>query len=63
MSHRSKVTATYRLDGGDLFQVTVTAATCYPDALNQARSEAVRGVTDLVAVHKDAWIAEGTADD
>jgi hypothetical protein len=63
MARRSSVTATYRLDGGDLFQVTVKAATCYPDALDQARSEAVRGVTDLVAVHKATWITEAAADD
>lgn len=63
MSRRSKVAALYRLTDGDVFQVTVTAADCYPDALSQARAEAVRGVTELVAVHKAAWSLEDAGDD
>ena len=49
MSRRSKVTATYKPCAEETFHVEVTAASCYPDALDEARKAAVRGVTELIA--------------
>lgn len=49
MSKRSSVTATAKPSADETYQVTVTCATGYPDALDEARTQAVRGVSDLVA--------------
>ena len=45
---RAKVVATYKPNETELFQVTVTASTSYPDALAEARSTAVRAVSEML---------------
>jgi hypothetical protein len=49
MARRCGVTATFKPSEFELYEVTVSAADGYPDALDNARAEAVRGVQDLMA--------------
>ena len=48
MSKRTRLVATYRPNADELFQVSVEVRDDYPDCLNQARAEVVRGVRDMV---------------
>jgi hypothetical protein len=48
MSRRSAVQVTYQPCPGEAFVVEVVAADGYPDALDEARSQAVRGITELI---------------
>ena len=45
---RHSVTATYKPCAAETFQVTVTAASGYPDAIDEARAQAVRGIHDMM---------------
>lgn len=45
----AKVTVAHRWDDEQVTYVTVEVDTSYPDALSQARAEAVRGLRDTVA--------------
>lgn len=42
------VVAAFTWADGSTLSITVQVSDSYPDALNQARSEAVRGVTEAV---------------
>lgn len=49
MGRPSVVTATYRPNGtGETFRVRVEVPTSFPDVVDEARSQAVRGVVDLM---------------
>ena len=45
---KSRVVAYYRPCEHECFQVTVEAADSYPDGLDEARTQAVRGMDDLI---------------
>lgn len=45
---RAKVTATYKPNETELFQVTVHCGTSFPDALAEARAAATRAVHDMI---------------
>ena len=55
MSRRSRVTATYKPSEFELYEVTVSAASGYPDAIAEARAQAVRGVKDMLAESLNAY--------
>lgn len=48
MSKSVKVLATYKTNEGELFQCSVSSGV-YPDAIDEARAQAVRGVRELLA--------------
>ena len=49
MSKPSSCTATYKPNDVELFQVTVRGEASYPDALDECRAQAVKGVHELIA--------------
>ena len=55
MGRRSSVSATYQPCPGEAFVVEVTAHDGYPDALDEARTQAIRGVTELMAAAQAVW--------
>ena len=46
---KTQVTATAKPSAEETYQVSITIATGYPDALDEARAQAVRGVSELIA--------------
>jgi hypothetical protein len=49
MARRCEVVVTYRPNGdGELFQASVSLAAAYPDALDEARMQAVKAVAELI---------------
>lgn len=46
---RTKVVAVYQPNDGETFQVVVEIGSGYPDAVAEARAQAVRGVHELIA--------------
>jgi hypothetical protein len=66
MARRSSVTASYQPSPGETFQVRVEAADAYPDAIDEARTQAVRGVTELMVSAQANWpheMSEESAED
>lgn len=49
LSKATKVTAMYRANESEIYSVEVKVASGYPDALDEARAQAVRGVREMLA--------------
>lgn len=59
---RSSITAAYVANESERYVVTVKVAAAYPDALDEARAQAVRGVSELLAT-AIAMVQAGEASD
>lgn len=46
---KHEITATYKPNPGETYQVTVRATSGYPDAMAEARAQAVRAIDDMLA--------------
>ncbi len=46
---RTCITATYRANEAEVYSVTISLPVSYPDALDEARMQAVRGVREMLA--------------
>lgn len=55
---RTKVTATYKPNETELFQVVVYAASSYPDALNEAAVTATKSVRTMIHDALEAYPAK-----
>lgn len=62
MSKKSSVTAIYQANEAERYICTVELAANYPDAIDEARTQAVRGVHELLA-DAIAQAGVGTQDD
>lgn len=49
MAKRNRITATYRINESECVQVTVDAASAYPDALSECKAVARGLVHDILA--------------